>query len=216
VGGGSGVYATWLTQQGHEVELLDPVPLHVEQARAAGVTARLGDARNLDQGADSYDAVLLLGPLYHLIDRADRVRALAEAARVVRLGGVVVAAAISRYASLFDGYYRGLVDRPGFDQTIREDVRTGQHRNPDDVPGQFTTAYFHDPAHLPGELVDAGLTVEAILPIEGPVGWAPGLPDRLADPEQRELILALLLELETDPLMLAASSHLLAVGRLGR
>jgi 2-polyprenyl-3-methyl-5-hydroxy-6-metoxy-1,4-benzoquinol methylase len=48
VGGGSGVHAEWLARDGHEVELVDPVPLHVEQAaRLPGVTARAGDARAL-------------------------------------------------------------------------------------------------------------------------------------------------------------------------
>jgi ubiquinone/menaquinone biosynthesis C-methylase UbiE len=93
VGGGSGVHAEWLAADGHVVELVDPVPLHVEQAsRVPGVTARHGDARDLPMPGASADAVLLLGPLYHLVEREDRVRALREAARVVRPGGVVAAA----------------------------------------------------------------------------------------------------------------------------
>ncbi|GAB3151773.1 class I SAM-dependent methyltransferase [Microbispora hainanensis] len=88
VGGGTGVHAEWLVADGYEVELLDPVPLHVERARALpGVTARLGDARDLPLPDASADAVLLLGPLYHLPGRADRIAALAEARRVVRLEG---------------------------------------------------------------------------------------------------------------------------------
>ncbi|MDL4821996.1 methyltransferase domain-containing protein [Actinomadura opuntiae] len=47
VGGGPGVHAEWLAADGHAVELVDPVPLHVEQAsRIPGVTARHGDARD--------------------------------------------------------------------------------------------------------------------------------------------------------------------------
>ena len=67
VGGGTGVHAEWLSTDGYEVELLDPIPLHVERAaELAGVTARLGDARELPVPDESADAVLLLGPLYHL------------------------------------------------------------------------------------------------------------------------------------------------------
>ena len=103
VGGGSGVHAEWLARDGHEVELVDPVPLHVEQAsRLPGVTARPGDARSLPGEDARYDAVLLLGPLYHLPERADRVRALTEARRVVKPGGPVAAATINRYAGLHD------------------------------------------------------------------------------------------------------------------
>lgn len=120
---------------------------------------------------------------------------------------------ISRYASLFDGYYRNYVDRPGFAEVIREDLRTGQHGNPTNAPEQFTTAYFHAYDELPAELAEAGLRVEAVLPIEGPLHWSPGIADRLADPEQQALTLAFLAEIETDPALAAASSHLLAVGR---
>src|SRR5688500_13526762 len=79
VGGGPGVYAGILAKQGYDVCLLDLVPFHVEQAEAASAAqpdaafeARLGDARDLPDADDSCDAVLLLGPLYHLTAREDR------------------------------------------------------------------------------------------------------------------------------------------------
>jgi len=75
VGGGAGAHALWLAERGYEVHLVDPVPLHVEQAeeasRATGrlASARVGDARRLDFADGSADAALLLGPLYHLTAR---------------------------------------------------------------------------------------------------------------------------------------------------
>src|SRR5262244_2098789 len=90
IGGGPGRYAVWLAQRGYRVHLVDPVPLHVEQARAAArgrpgatlASAEVGDARALQLAEASVNAVLLLGPLYHLRKRADRLQALAEARRV--------------------------------------------------------------------------------------------------------------------------------------
>jgi len=82
VGGASGVHAEWLAADGHRVHVVDPVPLHVEQATelgrrsAAPFTAEVGDARRLAHADGSVDVVLLLGPLYHLVERADRVAAL--------------------------------------------------------------------------------------------------------------------------------------------
>ncbi|HEY3686886.1 MAG TPA: class I SAM-dependent methyltransferase, partial [Streptosporangiaceae bacterium] len=103
VGGGSGVHAAWLAADGHAVHLIDPVAAHVAQAAALpGVTSEVGDARALPSGDAAAAAVLLLGPLYHLPDRADRVRALAEARRAVRPGGLVVAATINRLAAVHD------------------------------------------------------------------------------------------------------------------
>src|SRR6185503_9428583 len=69
VGGGTGVHAEWLAADGYDVELIDPIPLHVRRAsELAGVSARVGDARDLPVPDAGADAVLLLGPLYHLAD----------------------------------------------------------------------------------------------------------------------------------------------------
>jgi ubiquinone/menaquinone biosynthesis C-methylase UbiE len=106
VGGGPGVYSAWLAERGYEVHLLDPVELHLRQAREASdriASAELGDARALPYPDDTADAVLLLGPLYHLQEPTDRRRALEEARRVLRPGGLLTAAAITRFASTIDG-----------------------------------------------------------------------------------------------------------------
>src|SRR5690242_18224302 len=92
IGGGPGRYALWLASLGYQVEHRDLMPLHVEQLEAdaagtAGIRTAVGDVRDLDLPDASVDAVLLLGPLYHLTDRAERVRALRECARIVRPGG---------------------------------------------------------------------------------------------------------------------------------
>src|SRR5262245_54108334 len=154
VGGGAGAYACPLARRGYEVHLIDAVPLHVEQAREASARqpesplagAAVGDARRIDHADGSADAVLLLGPLYHLTDRGDRLAAWREARRVLRPGGVVLAAAISRFASTLDGLRRGLFDDPVFARLAEQDLRDGQHRNPTGDPRYFTTTYFHLPA----------------------------------------------------------------------
>src|ERR1700677_1612695 len=85
IGGGAGIHALPLLAEGYTVTLIDPVELHVEQARAAGVAdAVVGDARHLQLADGVADAVVLLGPLYHLTEEEDRVEALAEARRVTR------------------------------------------------------------------------------------------------------------------------------------
>ena len=95
IGGGAGAYACWLAARGYQVHLSDPVAKHVEQARAASLrqpahplaSAEVGDARHLAQPDSSADAVLLLGPLYHLVEREERLACLREARRVLRPGG---------------------------------------------------------------------------------------------------------------------------------
>jgi SAM-dependent methyltransferase len=215
VGGAYGVYAHWLVERGHEVRVVDIVPAHVAAARERGLDAVVGDARSLSEPDASRDAVLLLGPLYHLLEREERVRAVAEARRVVRPGGLVVAAAISRWASVFEGLLRCLTDYPGFTEMLREDLTSGTRRGTQYHPYGFTTCYFHRPEELAGELTDAGLTPVDVLPVEGVANWLPDMPDRLADPEKRAVVLELLERTEREPALLGATSHLLAVGQAG-
>ena len=221
VGGGPGRYAVWLAERGYRVHLIDPVPLHIEQARAAAggppgavlASAEVGDARALRLPDASVDAVLLLGPLYHLPERADRLQALAEARRVCRRGGVVIAAAISRFASTLDGLRAGYLEDPSFAAVAAGDLRDGRHRNPTGDPAYFTTAYFHRPEDLAAECAEAGLSHEATLAVEGAAWLLPDLDARLADERRRAVLLAALAALETEPTLLGVSAHLLTVVR---
>jgi ubiquinone/menaquinone biosynthesis C-methylase UbiE len=216
VGGGPGTYAAPLAARGYRVHLLDPVGLHVEQARqaagsgpAAAFTAGLDDARQLPVPDQSQDAVLLFGPLYHLTGAADRRQALSEARRVLRPGGRLLAMAICRFASLLDGLYRDWLDDPQFRPIVDQDLVNGQHRNPDPVgrPEFFTTAYFHTPHGLTGEIETAGFTGVACYGVEGP-GWP--LRTEWADPQRREQILFAARSVETEPCLMGFSQHLIA------
>ena len=178
VGGGSGVYALWLAQLGYEVHLIDPVRLHVEQAQHASraqpehpiAQILVGDARHLERPDASVDMVLLLGPLYHLTERQERLAALREARRILRPSGCVLAVGISRFASALDGLVKGYFDDSGFVGIVEQDLIDGQHRNPSDHPSYFTTAFFHRPEELQTEVEAAGLRHERTVAIEGP-GW---------------------------------------------
>ena len=213
VGGGSGVHAEWLAADGYDVELVDPVPMHVEQARRIpGVRAREGDARSLDAADASADAVLLLGPLYHLPDPADRRLALTEAARVVLPGGVVAVATISRYASLHDSIRRGWLDEPDWVAGVEQTVVDGVHYGRDyDERDRFTTAYFHHPDDVARELAEVGLDVAAVLSVEGPAAFIAGVDAVLDDVGNREVLMRWLRRLESEPSLLGASAHLLAL-----
>lgn len=217
VGGGAGAHAAWLAADGHRVLLIDPVPEHVRAARGLaatcpGITALPGDARALPVGDHEFDAVLLLGPLYHLTDVDDRVAALREAKRAVRPGGPVFAAAISRFASLFDGLARGYLFDPDFRRMVADDLATGQHRNPHADPRWFTTAYFHHPDELRQECVAAGLTVAEVIGVEGLAQWLRhSLADRWESPGDREIILASVRAVEAEPTLAGLSAHLIAV-----
>jgi SAM-dependent methyltransferase len=159
----------------------------------------------LDWPEANFDAVLLLGPLYHLPEREDRLKALSEAHRVLCPGGIVFAAAISRFASTLEGLRRDLLSQPEFKQIVHRALNEGQRQDP--------TAYTHRPEALRQEIEAAGFSVEALVAVEGPAWLIPDLDERLADPVRRDDLLGMLRTLEGEPSLLGASPHLLAIGR---
>jgi ubiquinone/menaquinone biosynthesis C-methylase UbiE len=223
VGGAAGAHAFWLAERGYTVHLMDAVPRLVEEARRrsdAGpvrlASCRVGDARSLPIESESVSLVLLLGPLYHLVDAADRATALREAARVLRPGGVLMAAGISRWASALDGLARDLFVDKRFMRIVEQDLRDGQHRNPTERLDYFTTAYFHRPDELRDEVAVAGFDMLGLYGIEGPAWIIPDVHTRLEDEQGRAALLHICRFLESEPAVVGCSAHLLAVGQKPR
>lgn len=212
IGGGPGRYALWLADLGYDVRHRDLMTLHVEQLTAFGnprVETTVGDARDLDLADDSVDAALLLGPLYHLSDRDDRVRALQEAARVVRPGGVVFAAVISRWASRLDGLValRLYADLPHLVEIVADCEATGDLQPAH--AGGFS-AYTHRPAELESEITDAGLELLDLVGVEGMPLSTEDTRARRADPADWTMLLDSARALERVPEVLGVSPHLIA------
>jgi SAM-dependent methyltransferase len=220
VGGASGVYSAWLSARGYAVRLLDASPRLVAEARRLNATLShpiasldVGDARRLPYESGSADAVLVMGPLYHLTSRADRLTALGEAMRVLVPGGVVAVAAISRFASALDGLARARAADPAFVRMRDRDLVDGQHRNDTSRPDYFTTAYFHRPEELHDELAEAGCAEPRVLGVEGPAWLVADFDARWADPVLRGDMMAVARAVEAEPAMLGVSAHLLGLGR---
>lgn len=217
VGGGTGPYARWLAGLGYRVCLLDLVPVHVHEAgRAAAAAsiaagAALGNALRLPFAGAAADAVLLLGPLYHLTERTDRLSALREARRVLKPGGRVFAVAVSRFASLIDGLHFGFLTDPEYQRITQADLRDGQHRV-SATQDYWTTAYFHRPEDLAEEVADAGFAVLDRVAVEGPFRTVPDLAAWWNDADRRELLLGAIRAVEHEPSLLGLSSHILVVG----
>ena len=220
VGGAAGAYAFWLAAKGYDVHLVDPVLRLVDLARdrnAAAArplaSAEVGDARALEAPDGAMDVVLLLGPLYHLTTPGDRATALAEAARVLKPGGFLFAACITRWASLFNGLTLDRLADPAFVTMMEQDLDDGQHRNPDEHPGYFTTAYFHTPDEFRAELEASDVVVEGIFGLEGPAALFSDFDERWADARKRDNLLRAARAVEAEPSLMGLSPHLLGVGR---
>lgn len=218
VGGGPGTYAAPLARRGYRVQLIDPLLLHVQQAYEVASSdtstkfmVSRGDARALPVKDESFDAVLLFGPLYHLTHEADRLKALVEAWRVLRIQGCVIAMAISRFASLLDGIYAGWLEDSTYRAIVKQDLLNGQHRNPDPAgsPMYFTTAYFYTVNDLVKEVEAAGFGEVNVLAVEGP-GWP--LEKQWNEPHRRQQILYAARAVEKEPSLMGFSHHFIAAG----
>ena len=218
VGGGPGRYAVWLAEQGYTVHLLDPVPLHVAQATEAlkphaQAAATLGDARVLPYPDAYADAALLLGPLYHLTERSDRVKALQEAHRVLKPGGLLFAAAISRFSLFLEGLTLDTLGAANFVEMNSAVIETGIYRNPERQEGLFTTAYFHHPKELREEIIEAGFGNVTLVGLEGPARYLRNFNEVWEDEQKRSNLLTMLRTVETERSLLGSSPHLLAIAR---
>ena len=214
VGGGPGEYARALVLGGYHVRLVDLVPSHVAQAAAGhpAVDAVVADARALPEDDDSYDVTLLLGPLYHLVTREDRLQALREAMRVTRPGGRIIAAAISRFAGPLDFAATGRLTENLINEA-KAFLTDGVHNPRTD----FTHAYFHRVEELTDECCTAGLTDVVVHGIEGPAWTA---AEAAANGPLADVVftgaLALARVYTDEPALVAASGHILAAGIVPR
>ena len=219
VGGAAGPYSAWLAGRGYETHLVDVSDRLVGEARKLNATLErpiasfsVADARALPQPDGFADVVLLMGPLYHLPEAAQREAALREARRVLAPSGLLAVAAISRYASTLDGLARNRGLDPAFVRIRDRDLHDGQHRNDTGRPDYFTTAYFHRPEDLCRELEDAGLRDVRVLGVEGPGWMIADFDSKWADQTQRADVMAIARALESEPSILGVSAHLLGVG----
>ena len=218
IGGATGAYSFWLHDMGHRLHLLDAAEFHIEAATKISITENkplasisLGDARQLPFDDEKFDMVLLFGPLYHLQEKDDRIKSIAEAKRVLKKDGILLAATISRFASLFDGFWQGFIDDPAFENILKEDLDSGDHANPVNHPMYFTDAHFHTQKEVKEEFSAAGFSEFNTIAIEG-FGWLiPDFMKRWNDDELRDKLLNYVKQTEDDPIMIGISAHTMTI-----
>ena len=218
IGGATGAYSFWLHDLGHRVHLLDAAEFHIEAATKTSIadnkplaSISLGDARKLPYDDGQFDLVLLFGPLYHLQQKEDRIKAISEAKRVLKNDGLLLAATISRYASLFDGFWQGFIDDPVFEDIVKGDLEDGNHFNPVNHPMYFTDAHFHTQKEIEEEFSAAGFSKFNIIAIEG-FGWlTPDFSERWKDEDSRMKMIKYIKQTENDPVMIGMSAHIMTI-----
>ena len=219
VGGGAGAYAFPLTEQGYSVHLIDFTPLHIEQAKErmekTGVklaSASVGDARELKVKVSVADVVLYLGPLYHLQEKDDRNKALREAYRILKPGGMIFAVGISRFVPVLKFGSTNRLIQPELTAVVEEGLKTGKYNIPLGERGIFSM-YGHLPDELGKELQDANFKNVNLFGIEGP-SWAfVALQETVENKKSLDMLLYFLEKMENEPSLIGVSSHIMAIGK---
>lgn len=219
IGAGPGRYAVLLAQQGYDVTALDLSSRNIEWAAQrmadAGVSARveLGDARDLSRfAAGTFDAALMLGPLYHLPSEADRRQAVSEMRRVLRTDGIAFTMSLTRAAAIYEGFNRwpeGILDTAG----IQRLLTTGSGFNFERDPHDFEGVYFAHPSEVEPLHESLGLSKLALVGCEAMLGGRREAFEQLPA-ELRQAWINLVLQMCEDPSILGASERLLFVGKV--
>lgn len=218
VGGGPGRYSIALAQSGYDVTLLDLSSAELEFARAKAEEAEvaLADYRHANAldlselSPGSYDAVLLMGPLYHLLTEDERRRALLEARHVLTDRGVIFASFITRYAPLrYAAKFQPDLLIKG-DPPWKELLAHGQNRPTQ--AGYFTEAYFAHPSEIVPLMESCGFEILDLVGCEGVVARIEERVNEL-NGELWQAWVELNYQVGKDPSLHGASEHLLFVGR---
>ena len=217
IGGGVGRYAVELARQGYEVTLIDIAQRCLDFARArageAGVALAgvvRSDARDLSGFADgSFDVVLLMGPLYHLQDSADRLAAAREARRVLKPGGKVIATFITRFCI----FVYAAVHEQDMIVTQREigetALATGALHQPEG--SAFPPAWLARPEEVGPLMAEGGFRQTDLLTCE-PLIFEREDGINAAEDELHSTWIDLLYRLCREPSILGAGAHLLYAG----
>ncbi len=225
IGGGYGEYAWALAALGYQVHLFDLSATNIQHsaslaAEHAGIElaeATVCDARAIPRPSASADAILLFGPLYHIVEKAERLSALAECSRLLKEDGLLFCAAISPFATLLwaaTAYGRNnqLLTEPAFQEMIRREVSDGQHCKPENSTYRgMGRSFFHSPHRLRQELREGGFADNDLRGILG-CGWlVPNLDQVWLDPIAKAAILSSIRLVEKEENLLGLSTHLLAI-----
>ncbi len=218
IGGGIGKYADWLAGLGHEVSLIELAPVAVEYAKehmTIPYEAITGDARKIEKPDNSADMVLLMGPLYHLLEKDERLRVLSESSRVLKPGGILVAAGISKFSSAtwaLSVYGNNVfLDDDIYMDMIRREMDTGEHIKPSEYPYIISNAYFHTIGGLRDEVTESGFNVIERAAVEGCSWITPDLNEKWNDEFRRGRILEIIRATEHEETMMGMSPHFLVV-----
>lgn len=227
IGGAYGEYSWWLASLGYEVHLFDlsetnicmSSELSAEYPGIALAAAEVADARNISRPDASADVVLLMGPLYSIEEKAERITAIKESLRLLKPNGKLFTAAITPYATMLwattvFGVENHLLAEEAFMNMVKHELITGEHIRPSkntEYHGHLVRAHFHSPTELREELAAAGCCTNTVYGVVGAAWLAPNLDALWEDPVSREALMRSVRLLDGHEDIFGLSTHLLCI-----
>jgi SAM-dependent methyltransferase len=219
IGAATGSYTIPLAQRGYRVTAVDMASGLLELCRqraneeglGAMVTCVVADARDLSPIQDNeYDAVLLMGPLYHLVEEEDRKTALREATARLKQGGIIFSAFISRYGIWGDVMMK-LPHYIDYQEHVASVFEKGRDAPEPQWQNNFRAYFATVPEIAP--LHEQFAIETLVLAAAEPCGIAADMSYGELDEPRRQKWLDLMYNLSTEPSIIGASCHLLYIGK---
>lgn len=219
VGGGTGKYSEWLAKKGHDVHLIEPVQKHITLAKSRAnslknkFSVKQGQSCNLEIENEFADMVILHGPLYHLQNKADRLKTINEAKRVLKKGGLILGFAINASASTVAGLMQGLIHEKVFLEMCETELNSGIHNPPNEYPWLLAEGFYHKPKQLKKEFISQGLEIINLFAVEGMIWLDKDYFTNMLNLNKKKNLLKLLEVTEKDESLLSFSPHMMLVTR---
>ena len=227
IGGGYGEYSWWLASLGHNVSLYDISEKNIEMANDMASNypnlslqnMEVADAREINQPDNSADAILLFGPLYHVVEHEERQIVLKECFRLLKPDGVLFTAAITRYATILwaittYGIKNDLLNENAFMNMVERELKDGQHiKNMNSKYNGMGRSFFHLPDELEKEITFAGFKDVDIRGVIGPTWLIPNIDEQWKENKRKENIMKVVRLLEKEKSIMGVSTHLLSIAR---
>ncbi len=229
IGGAYGEYAWWLAHLGYEVHLFDLSETNIRLSRELAAeypdcslaASEVCDARNVPRDDHSADAVLLMGPLYHITDYDERIKAIKESCRLLKNNGVLFTAALTPFSVLLDKITvyapnggKSYLEDPRFLAMVERELKDGCHNNPNrEVYEGLGSAYLHTAKALKSELKDGGFFDSVVHGVMGGAWLARDIDGLWKNEVSRNALMNTVRLLDTNEEIIGLSGHLLAVSR---
>ena len=226
IGGAYGEYSWWLASLGYEVHLFDLSETNIKLSKELAeeypgcslAASEVCDARKVPRADNSADAVLLMGPLYHIIDYCERIRALKECCRLLKPGGVIFSAALTPFSVLLDKltvYSPGggsYLENPDFLAMVERELNDGCHLNPNkEVYAGLGSSHLHTAKALKAELEAVGFSETVVHGVMGGAWLANNIDELWKNEKSRNVLMTTVRLLDTHEEIIGLSGHLLAV-----